>query len=76
MPKNETTPVSFARKHHDVSKAAHALQESLREAFAEFLKGDVGGRSVARRLGVDKMLGWQAHRIRRRSSPPFPVNGG
>ncbi|MAC19553.1 MAG: hypothetical protein CMJ23_07780 [Phycisphaerae bacterium] len=63
MPEHVTTPISFARKHHDISKAAQSLHESLRDAFAEFLRGDAGGRSVARRLGVDKMLGWQAHRI-------------
>ena len=74
MPKNETTPISFARKHHDVSKAARSLQESLRGAFAEFLKGDVGGRSVARRLGVDKMLGWQAHRIATAPDPATIVS--
>lgn len=74
MPKNEMTPILFARKHHDVSKAAHALQESLRGAFAEFLKGDVGGRSVARRLGVDKMLGWQAHRIATAPDPATIVS--
>jgi hypothetical protein len=74
MPKNETKPISFARKHHDVSKAARALQESLRGAFAEFLKGDVGGRSVARRLGVDKMLGWQAHRIATAPDPATIVS--
>ena len=63
MPVRKTHTIPFARKHREVSEAAQTLQEALRAAFAELLDGDVGGRSVARRLGLDKMLGWKAHRI-------------
>ena len=74
MPENATKSRSFARKHQEVSKAARSLHESLRDAFSELLEAEAGGRSVARRIGVDKMLGWQAHRIATASDPATIVS--
>lgn len=74
MPEHATTSRSFARKHQEVSQAARSLHESLRGALSEILEGEAGGRSVARRIGVDKMLGWQAHRIATAPDPATIVS--
>ncbi len=63
MPDDAPAPVPFARKHREISAAAETLREAFQQALAHVLPDDVGARSVGRRLGVDKMLGWQALRI-------------
>lgn len=54
---------AFDEKHRDIARAAAALQRCLNLALTEVVVGERGARSIARRLGIDKMLGSQAMRI-------------
>jgi len=54
---------SFARKYREVSDAASNLQSAMQQAFATILPRETSSRGIARRLSIDKMLGWQAQRI-------------
>lgn len=54
---------SFVQKHRELSTAAMSLQQAIEKALAEVMPHESGARSVGRRLGVDKNLGWQAFRI-------------
>jgi len=73
MSRSDPPPPTFAEKHREICEAAMRLQDALRRAFAEILPDDVGARSVGRRLGVDKMLGWQALRIATSPDPAVVV---
>jgi len=57
---NTTT---FLDKHRDISEAAMVLQAAMRRAILAVVSHETGARSLARRLSVDKMIGWQAQRI-------------
>jgi len=54
---------SFLDKHREISEAAMALQAAMRRAIRAVVSHETGARGLARRLTVDKMLGWQAQRI-------------
>ena len=56
-------PASFAAKHEEVSRATLRIQEAFRKGLQAVLPHDLSGRSVARGLGLDKTLGWRAHRV-------------
>jgi hypothetical protein len=74
MAEPDTPPLTFAEKHREISELATRLQESMRQALSEILPGDVGVRSIGRRLGVDKMLGSQALRIATSPDPAVIVD--
>jgi hypothetical protein len=68
--KNAARPKpQFAEKHREISEAAGALQLALRDAIGEILPAEFSSRSLARGLGLDKSLGWQAHRIALSADP-------
>jgi len=63
MPHHPRAPQPFDEKHRDIARAATALQHCLNVALTEVVVGEPGARSLARRLGIDKMRGSQAMRI-------------
>lgn len=69
MTKPPTDNPSFSRKYREVAQAATGLREALHRAISEVLVGEMGARSLARRLGIDKMLGSQVVRMATASDP-------
>lgn len=65
-------PMSFANKHREICAAAIELQADLKRALDEIVPGERGARSIARRLSIDKNLGWQMLRIVN-SPDPAPI---
>lgn len=60
---------SFSQKYREVAQAATGLQEAVRGALSDISVGEMGARSLARRLGIDKTLGSQAMRIATAADP-------
>ncbi len=56
-------PTPFSKKHEQISSAAMSLQAAMRRSILSIVPHEPGARSLARGLSIDKMLGWQAHRI-------------
>lgn len=53
----------FIEKHREISAATIALQSALQQALDEIFPTEKSARSIARRLLIDKTLGWQTLRI-------------
>lgn len=59
-----TTPTqTFVEKHREIAAATMALQAALQETLGQIFRGDKSARSIARRLSIDKTLGWQTLRV-------------
>lgn len=61
---NPTTPRQpFVEKHREIAAATLALQAALQQALGQIFPTDKSARSIARRLSIDKTLGWQTLRV-------------
>ena len=69
MSKTANDHSSFSRKYREVAQAATGLQEAVRCALSDVSVGEIGARSLARRLGIDKTLGSLAMRIAMAADP-------
>lgn len=70
MTQSPPTPTTFDEKHREIARSAELLQSALKQALSEIQVGENSARSLARQLGVDKMLGSQAMRIAAATDTP------